>query len=217
MGIDHYRPSDAKPRFDRAAFIGGMHQMGGHFPHAGIVTYFRRPHTQDLDGVDVAFLEQAELTVAAILAGGARVIAFGGDHMIPLPIVRAYGKHLGRPLSLVHCDGQFDNWDTFPYSWGGSWVAELADEGFLDLERSVQLGIRMVEGDAPEADIYAPRSGAVVISGDECLDEGPPAAAARVREVVADNPVYLTFDADFLDAAVAPACHTPCVCGPDMY
>jgi guanidinopropionase len=24
-------------------------------------------------------------------------------------------------------------------------------------------------------------------------------------------------DADFLDASVAPACHTPCVCGPDTY
>jgi agmatinase len=163
------------------------------------------------------FLEQGERTVATILAAGARVVTFGGDHMIPLPIVRAYAKHLGAPLSLLHFDGHFDNWDTFPYSWGGSWVTELANEGCVDLAHSVQLGIRMVGDAAPDVEMYAPESDATVISGDECLDEGPLAAAEKVREAIGDRPVYLTFDADFLDASVAPACHTPCVCGPDTY
>jgi agmatinase len=276
MDPSDYHPKGAKPQFDRAAFVEGVEMMGGHFPYAGILTFFRQPHTRDLEGIDVAmlglpwdgtpmnrsgqrmgpralrettvyvmeeedftlfrrlrcvdygdlffhagnmfdFLDQAERVVAGILAAGAQVLSFGGDHMIPLPIVRAYAKHLGQPLSLVHFDGHFDNWDTFPYSWGGSWVTELANEGCLDLSRSVQLGIRMIEGAAPEADIYAPRSDAVVISGDQCLEEGPLVAAERVREVVGENPVYLTFDADFLDASVAPACHTPCVCGPDMW
>ena len=65
--------------------------------------------------------------------------------------------------------------------------------------------------------MYAPESDSLVISGDECLDEGPLATAEKAKEVVGDNPVYMTFDADFLDASVAPACHTPCVCGPDTY
>jgi arginase family enzyme len=271
-----YRPKDAKPHFDPAAFVRDMEMIGGHFPYAGILTFFRQPHTRDLTAVDVAFLglpwdgtpmnrsgqrfgpralretsayvvqeedftvfervrcvdygdlffhagnmfdflDQAEKTVGEILAAGARVISFGGDHMIPLPIVRAYAKRFGKPLSLIHFDGHFDNWDTFPYSWGGSWVTELADEGCIDLSRSVQLGIRMVGDAAPAVDMYAPHSDAVVISGDECLDEGPLVAAERVREVVRDNAAYLTFDADFLDASVAPACHTPCVCGPDTY
>lgn len=276
MSIDDYRPRDPKPHFDRDAFIADLRREGGHFPYAGILTFFRQPHTEDLDGVDVAFLglpwdgtpmnrsgqrmgpralretsvyvldeedstlfqrlrcvdygdvffhagnmfdflDQAERAVAAILAGGARVLAFGGDHMIPLPIVRAYAKHLGRPLSLVHFDGHLDNWDTMPYSWGGSWVTELAEEGHLDLSRSVQLGIRVLGDEAPDSSVYPTRCDAVVIGADECLDEGPLAAAARVREVVGDEPVYLTFDADFLDASVSPACHTPCVCGPDTH
>ena len=272
----HYQPSNAKPHFDARAFARDMELIGGHFPYAGILTFFRQPHTRDLTDVDVAllglpwdgtpmnrsgqrmgpralretsvyvleeedftlfqrlscvdygdlffhagnmfdFLEQAQKTVGEILTAGAKVLAFGGDHMIPLPIVRAYAHHLSRPLSLVQFDGHFDNWDTFPYSWGGSWVAELAEEGCIDLSRSVQLGIRMVGDAAPDVAMYAPESDAVVISADECLDEGPLAAAAKVREVVGDDPVYLTFDADFLDASVAPACHTPCVCGPDTY
>jgi agmatinase len=271
-----YRPSGAKPHFDPRAFARDMEMMGGHFPYAGILTFFRQPHTRDLAGIDVAlvgfpwdgtpmnrsgqrfgpralretsvyvmeeedftlfqrlhcvdygdvffhagnlfdFLEQAEATVATILAGGAKVLTFGGDHLIPLPIVRAYAKQLGAPLSLLHFDGHFDNWDTMPYSWGGSWVAELANEGCIDLSHSVQLGIRMVGDAAPDVDIYAPESEATVISGDECLEEGPLVAAEKVREVIGDRPVYLTFDADFLDASVAPACHTPCVCGPDMW
>ena len=75
----------------------------------------------------------------------------------------------------------------------------------------------MVGDAAPDAAMYAPESDALVISGDECLDEGPLAAAAKVREVVGDDPVYLTFAADFLDASVAPACHTHCARGPDTY
>jgi agmatinase len=271
-----YQPSHAKPHFDSAAFASDMEKVGGHFPYAGILTFFRQPHTRDLKGVDVAFLgfpwdgtpmnrsgqrfgpralretsvyvmqeedftifdrvrcvdfgdvffhagnmfdflEQAEKTVRTILEAGARVITFGGDHMIPLPIVRAYAGHLGKPLSLIHFDGHFDNWDTMPYSWGGSWVAELATEGCVDLSRSAQLGIRMVGAAAPDVAMYAPESDALVISGDECLDEGPLVAAEKVKKVVGDNPAYITFDADFLDASVAPACHTPCVCGPDTY
>ena len=60
------------------------------------------------------FLDQAERTVATILAAGASLLAFGGDHLIPLPIVRAYAKQLGRPLSLVHFDAHLDNWDMLP-------------------------------------------------------------------------------------------------------
>ena len=158
------------------------------------------------------FLDQAERAVATILASGASLLASGGDHLIPLPIVRAFAKRLGRPLSLVHFDAHLDNWDVMPYSWGGSWARELVDEGCIDPGRSVQLGIRTVE-----VPLYPTVPSGTVISAEECIDDGPLAAAARVKEIVGDEPVYMTFDADFLDASVAPACHTPWFCGPDMY
>ena len=158
------------------------------------------------------FLDQAEKTVATILASGASLLAAGGDHLIPLPIVRAFAKRLGRPLALVHLDAHQDNWDVMPYSWGGSWAQELVDEGCVDPARSVQLGIR-----TPEVPLYPAGETGTVITAEECIDEGPLAAAAKVKEIVGDEPVYLTFDADFLDASAAPACHSPSFCGPDMY
>ena len=158
------------------------------------------------------FLDQAELVTARILESGASLLAAGGDHLIPLPIVRAFAKRLGRPLSLVHFDAHQDNWDVMPYSWGGSWARELVDEGCVDATRSVQLGIRTVE-----VPLYPGGGTGTVIDAEECIDAGPLAAAAKVKEIVGDEPVYLTFDADFLDASVAPACHTPWFCGPDMY
>lgn len=91
------------------------------------------------------FLDQAQKTVALILGSGASLLAAGGDHLIPLPIVRALAAKLGRPLALVHFDAHQDNWDVMPYSWGGSWAQELVDEGCVDAARSVQLGIRTVE------------------------------------------------------------------------
>ena len=94
----------------------------------------------------------------------------------------------------------------------GRWGKGLVDEGCVDPARSVQLGIRSLDVPA-----YPATDTATVIDNEECIDEGPAAAAAKVLEIVGDEPVYMTFDADFLDASVAPACHTPVFCGPDMY
>ena len=99
-----------------------------------------------------------------------------------------------------------------PYSWGGSWGKELVDEEVCGPSHSVQLGIRTV--DVP---MFPDTDTATVITAEECIDQGPAAAAAKALEIVGDEPVYLTFDADFLDASVAPACRTPWFCGPDMY
>ena len=42
---------------------------------------------------------------------------------------------------------------------------------------------------------------------------GMSACAKRIREVVGDTPVFVTFDIDFLDPAVAPGTGTPIVGG----
>ena len=43
---------------------------------------------------------------------------------------------------------------------------------------------------------------------------GPEALAERIKEIVGDMPVYLTFDIDSIDPAYAPATGTPVVGGP---
>ena len=92
------------------------------------------------------FLDQAERTVATILASGASPWSSGGDHLIPLPIVRAFAKRLGRPLSLVHFDGRLRQLGRDRRTRGAAaGLAALVDDGCIDPERSVQLVIRMVE------------------------------------------------------------------------
>jgi guanidinobutyrase len=65
--------------FDRVRFVDHGH------------AFFHNGHLFDA-------LDQAEHTVATILASAASLLAAGGDHLIPLPIVRAFAKRLGRPL-----------------------------------------------------------------------------------------------------------------------
>jgi agmatinase len=49
------------------------------------------------------------------------------------------------------------------------------------------------------------------------LDQGPRAAAERVRSLVEGRPAYLTLDIDFLDPAYAPGTGTPVIGGPTTY
>ncbi len=48
-----------------------------------------------------------------------------------------------------------------------------------------------------------------VIPADEVHERGPQGVANRVRQVVGDAPVYLSFDIDALDPAFAPGTGTP--------
>ena len=55
--------------------------------------------------------------------------------------------------------------------------------------------------------------GFTVIPSEELRALGPEGYAAAVRERVADRPVFLSFDIDFLDPSVAPGTGTPEIAG----
>ena len=48
----------------------------------------------------------------------------------------------------------------------------------------------------------------------DAIDMGPEALAKKIKEIVGDMPVYLTFDIDALDPAAAPGTGTPVIGGP---
>ena len=48
-----------------------------------------------------------------------------------------------------------------------------------------------------------------MLTAPEVHEAGPAAVAARIRAVVGDAPVYLSFDIDVLDPAFAPGTGTP--------
>jgi agmatinase len=145
-------------------------------------------------------------------AGVAHLVALGGDHSITLPLLRAVGRHRG-PAALVHFDAHVDTWpDTFGQRYGhGSVFYHAIEEGLVEPRRMVQIGIRSPMG--REIYDWTIGRGVTIIPAAEVHESNPAAVAARIREIVGDAPVYLSFDIDVLDPAFAPGTGTPEVGG----
>jgi len=141
-----------------------------------------------------------ETEAAGILATGAHLVTLGGDHFITLPLLRAHVARHGR-LALVQFDAHQDTWDDGVGAIShGTFVLEAVREDLIDVERSIQIGIRTV----------APRDcGIAVIDGYEVQALGVAGVAARIRERVGQGPAYLTFDIDAIDPGHAPGTGTP--------
>ena len=146
-------------------------------------------------------LAEIERHVASILDQGAACIALGGDHSVTHGCLRAHAAIHG-PLSVIQIDAHSDTWaDDDPVRVDhGTFMYKAVKEGLVDPERSVQIGIRT---DNPDT------LGFTVLDARQVHALGPEAIAARARDVVADRPVYLTFDIDGLDPAFAPGTGTP--------
>ncbi len=139
--------------------------------------------------------------IRTILAAGATSITMGGDHFISFPILKAYAEKYG-PLALVQVDAHSDTWpdDDMDRIDHGTMFYKAVKMGLIDVEKSVQIGIRTYNEDT---------LGIHTIDAREVHEAGPVAAAAKVRDIVGDHPVYLSFDIDGLDPGFAPGTGTP--------
>ncbi|MDJ0629878.1 MAG: agmatinase [Rhodobacter sp.] len=142
-----------------------------------------------------------EAHVGGILDQGAACLALGGDHSISLPILRAHAARHG-PLALLQFDAHTDTWaDDDPARVDhGTMFYKAVKEGLIDVERSVQVGIRT---DNPDT------LGISIIDARKVHEAGPAATAAKIRSILGDAKVYLSFDIDALDPAFAPGTGTP--------
>ena len=140
-----------------------------------------------------------------ILDSGARMLTFGGDHSISYPLLQAHVEKTGIPLSLIHFDAHCDTWlDDSPTSLNhGSMFYKAVREGLVNVERSVQIGIRTWNDDF---------MGINILDADQIHRQGTDAAISEIKRIVGTQPAYLTFDIDCLDPAYAPGTGTP-VCG----
>ncbi|SEO68581.1 agmatinase [Salinihabitans flavidus] len=147
------------------------------------------------------FPEALTAHIRGILEAGAASIALGGDHYISFPILRAYAEKYG-PLALLQFDAHSDTWadDDMERLDHGTMFYKAVKMGLVDPARSVQVGIRT---DNPDT------LGVNIIDAREVHEAGPQAAARKIREILGDHPVYLTFDIDGLDPAFAPGTGTP--------
>ena len=140
-------------------------------------------------------------------------VSIGGDHTIVLPILRAMAKKHG-PVGLVHVDAHTDINDTM---FGekiahGTPFRRAVEEGLLDPERVVQIGMRGTGYAADDFD-WSREQGFRVVQAEECWHQSLAPLMEEVRAQVGGGPVYLSFDIDGLDPAFAPGTGTPEVGG----
>lgn len=143
---------------------------------------------------------------------GARLLTLGGDHTLPIPLVRSLAKRRG-PVALVHLDAHQDSYPRDIFGTGeeaynhGVFATVLVEEGHVDPSRSTQAYIRTIQ---PES----PKGGYDIVYGNDAMGMSPESLAARIRERAGDGPVYLTLDIDALDPSSAPGTGSPVPGGP---
>lgn len=133
-------------------------------------------------------------------------VTLGGDHSIGYPVLKAlHQARGGRPVHLVQFDTHMDYWDE---EGGQRWthaspIIRSHEAGFID--GLTQYGIRSLHT-AGDNIALARSRGARIFWCQQAKD-------MRVEDLVAHLPqggdVYITFDIDALDPAIAPGTGTP--------
>jgi guanidinopropionase len=151
-------------------------------------------------------LEDIERYFLALKTQGVRPLSVGGDHSITYPILKALGREA--PLGLVHIDAHCDTmgaYDGSKFHHGGPFRLAVLD-GVLDPERTIQIGIR---GSSNMFWEFSHDSGMTVIYMEDFMRMGVAAVIEKARDVVGDQPIYISVDVDGFDPAYAPGTGTP--------
>ena len=136
----------------------------------------------------------------SILAHGCKMLTFGGDHFVALPLIRAHAEKHG-PVALVQFDAHSDTWDDGGSHLNhGSMFLQGLNEGVIDPSRSIQVGLRSWNDSA---------HGIEILTSPWVHRNGIPATLEAIMERVGDHPAYISFDIDCLDPAFAPGTGTP--------
>ncbi|MEJ7137331.1 agmatinase [Amphibiibacter pelophylacis] len=148
---------------------------------------------------------------ASTLMARHHCVFIGGDHSVTLPLLRC-ARALHGPLALIHFDAHCDTWtDHFGEPSGhGTWTYEAIQEGLVDPQRTVQIGIRS-SGERAARD-YVKEQGGAIYTARELRGrdgEGLSSLLADIRTRIGPQPCYLTLDIDCLDPAFAPGTGTP--------
>lgn len=149
-------------------------------------------------------VDRAEQAVRRILASGAMPIVFGGDHAIPIPVLRAFE---GDDITLIQIDQHID-WrdDVNGVRDGLSSPIRRASE-MPHVGQIFQIGLRATGSARPEEVAAAQAYGANLITAYELHDAGVDAILARIPD---HGRYYVTIDMDGMDPSCAPAVAAPC-------
>ncbi len=159
---------------------------------------------------------QIEEHILKVISKNKKVISVGGDHSTTLPQLRAFHKHYGEPLNLIHFDAHLD---TYPAAWGeeyhhGSFLRHAIDEGLVKGEDCVQFGIRGPLAGGDDID-FVNKHKLQVFTVDDIREQGVQSILKSMRNL--KGPTYISFDVDCLDPVYAPGTGTPVIGGLTSY
>ncbi len=135
-------------------------------------------------------------------------IAVGGDHTIPLPILRALAKD--RPVGILHIDAHADTLDELCGDRinHATFLRRAREEGLVEAERVIQIGLRGSRF-SPDDIQYGYDVGYSIITMDEYEEMGRAAVIQKIHQVLGDGPIYISLDIDGLDPAYMPGTGVP--------
>ncbi len=146
----------------------------------------------------VESLQRMEQAADCFLGQGKKLYCIGGEHLVSLPIIKAYHRHYPE-LVVIQMDAHADLRSDYlgePLSHA-TVMRHVLEE--LGERRLFQLGIR--SGTREEMMYAREKSNLYLDSFLEVLEE--------VKVKIGERPVYLTLDIDVLDPAFAPGTGTP--------
>lgn len=147
---------------------------------------------------------RAEAAVRRILGVGAMPIVLGGDHAVPIPVLRAFDADA---ITLVQIDQHIDWRDEVAGVRDGlsspiRRASEMAHVGEI-----FQIGLRGT-GSARIEEVQAALAyGAQLVTAYELHEAGPEAVLARIPD---GGRYYVTIDLDGMDPSCAPGVAAPC-------
>ena len=148
-------------------------------------------------------------------AAGALPLSIGGDHTIPLPILRVLARD--RPVGVVHFDSHADTLDELMGTKinHATTFRRGVEEGLIDPRRTIQIGLRGSRFGADDV-AYGESVGMRLVTMEDYEQMGRDAVVAEIDRVTGDGATYVTFDIDGLDAAYAMGTGVPEVGGFNM-
>lgn len=139
------------------------------------------------------FRELAEADIYTLNCGGEHTTAYGA--------LKGLSEGRGHEAyGLLHIDAHCDTMA----SWGGDRIndgsvfRQAALEGYIDPERTVQIGIRGRSNFLWE---FSQDSGMTVITSDEVFEKGTDYVMDKAREIIGQDQAYFSLDVDGIDSA----------------
>ena len=152
----------------------------------------------------VEHYRRAEKVAKKIFSSNATLISIGGDHGIPIPIMRALPDK--KPITLIQIDAHMDWRDEVNGIKEGysSPIKRASELEFID--SIFQIGLRGVGSGRQEEVEDAINYGSNIISAYDLHKKG----VNHILEMLPENDLfYVTIDADGLDPTIMPSVNAP--------